>query len=279
MISPQSMESTNGQLVYATPSLRFLLALEASTQYPTQMRKLREPTGQSQPTMNLCPRGAAAAQGLGERSRPDPPETAEGEGFEPSRDLTAPSDFRNSFHLAQPCALRPGARHNARQFAPRGLERTDRIGTMWASSRLLRLKIESQLREGALPSRLRGPSQPSSWSSPRRDSRNGFRRGREAHAQACAPRRRSWSPPMTEQIARGRRCPSRYVKSALSGGDTTLASQLSPGDMRESGTAADRVCAPQRTPPRTDDDSEFRNVPERGPRPRLASRRAGRGHS
>jgi hypothetical protein len=80
---------------------------------------------------------------------------AEGEGFEPSRDGTAPNGFRDSFHLAQPCALRPGARHNARQFAPRGLERTDRIGTMWASSRLLRLKIESQLRERARPSRLR----------------------------------------------------------------------------------------------------------------------------
>jgi hypothetical protein len=45
--------------------------------------------------MNLCPRGAATAQGLGERSRPDPLETAEGEGFEPSRDLTAPCDFRD----------------------------------------------------------------------------------------------------------------------------------------------------------------------------------------
>jgi hypothetical protein len=49
------------------------------------------------------------------------PEEAEGEGFEPPRDQSAPCDFRDSFHFAQPCALRAGARHNARQFAPRGL--------------------------------------------------------------------------------------------------------------------------------------------------------------
>jgi hypothetical protein len=42
--------------------------------------------------------------------------SAEGEGFEPSRDLAALSDFRDLKHLAQPCVLRPGARHNARQF-------------------------------------------------------------------------------------------------------------------------------------------------------------------
>ena len=59
---------------------------------------------------------------------------AEGEGFEPSRDGTAPNGFRDFFYFAQPCALRPGARHNARQFTPRGLEPTDRIGTMWAFS-------------------------------------------------------------------------------------------------------------------------------------------------
>jgi hypothetical protein len=39
--------------------------------------------GQSEPTMNLGPRGAAAAQGLGERSRRDPPETAEGRDSNP----------------------------------------------------------------------------------------------------------------------------------------------------------------------------------------------------
>ena len=55
---------------------------------------------------------------------------AEGEGFEPSRDETAPNGFRDLTHLAQPCVLRPGARHNARQFAPRGLERLEfRRGT------------------------------------------------------------------------------------------------------------------------------------------------------
>ncbi len=43
-----------------------------------------------------------------------------GEGFEPSRDQTAPSDFRDRTHLAQPCGLRSGARHNARQFASNG---------------------------------------------------------------------------------------------------------------------------------------------------------------
>jgi hypothetical protein len=47
------------------------------------------------------------------------PEEAEGEGFEPPRDQTAPCDFRDLKHLAQPCALRRGARHNARQFARR----------------------------------------------------------------------------------------------------------------------------------------------------------------
>jgi hypothetical protein len=41
-----------------------------------------------------------------------------GERFEPSRDQTAPSDFRDLFYFAQPCALRPGARHNARQLTP-----------------------------------------------------------------------------------------------------------------------------------------------------------------
>jgi hypothetical protein len=92
---------------------------------------------------------------------------AEGEGFEPSRDETAPNGFRDSFHLAQPCVLRPGARHNARQFAPRGLEHTGRIGTAWAFSRLLRLKVESQLREGAPPQTAQGRSQPPSWSSRR----------------------------------------------------------------------------------------------------------------
>jgi hypothetical protein len=47
-------------------------------------------------------------------------EGAEGEGFEPSRDETAPNGFRDSFHLAQPCALMAGARHNARQFGQPG---------------------------------------------------------------------------------------------------------------------------------------------------------------
>jgi hypothetical protein len=42
-----------------------------------------------------------------------------GEGFEPPRDLTARCDFRDCTHLAQPCALRPGARHNERQFLRR----------------------------------------------------------------------------------------------------------------------------------------------------------------
>jgi hypothetical protein len=53
-------------------------------------------------TMNLCPRGVAAAQGLGERARPTLTRNRGGEGFEPARDLTAPCDFRDSFHLAQP---------------------------------------------------------------------------------------------------------------------------------------------------------------------------------
>jgi hypothetical protein len=45
---------------------------------------------------------------------------AEGEGFEPSRDGTAPNGFRDLTHLAQPCALRPGARHNAPQSCASG---------------------------------------------------------------------------------------------------------------------------------------------------------------
>jgi hypothetical protein len=40
---------------------------------------------------------------------------AEGEGFEPSRDETAPNGFRDLLYFAQPCGLRPGARQNARQ--------------------------------------------------------------------------------------------------------------------------------------------------------------------
>jgi hypothetical protein len=47
--------------------------------------------------------------------------SAEGEGFEPSKDLTALSDFRDSLYFAQPCVLRPGARHNARQSWPRSV--------------------------------------------------------------------------------------------------------------------------------------------------------------
>jgi hypothetical protein len=45
---------------------------------------------------------------------------AEGEGFEPSSDPEARNGFRDLFHFAQPCALRPGARHNARQFRSDG---------------------------------------------------------------------------------------------------------------------------------------------------------------
>jgi hypothetical protein len=70
---------------------------------------------------------------------------------------------------------------------------------MWAFSRLLRLKIESQLREGAPHKPLRARAQPPPWSSQCGDSRNGLRRGREAHTKTCAQRRRSCSPPVTKQ--------------------------------------------------------------------------------
>src|SRR5215210_2649282 len=47
------------------------------------------------------------------------PDEAEGEGFEPSRDGTAPNGFRDLLYFAQPCVLRTGARHNARQSCAR----------------------------------------------------------------------------------------------------------------------------------------------------------------
>src|SRR5688500_16712699 len=42
---------------------------------------------------------------------------AEGERFELSSDPKARNGFRDLKCLAQPCLLRPGARHNARQFS------------------------------------------------------------------------------------------------------------------------------------------------------------------
>jgi hypothetical protein len=78
--------------------------------------------------------------------------SAEGEGFEPPRDLTAPCDFRDSSSLAQPCALTPSARHNARQFgedggelaelrSPRSSGRREATSRDWGTSVRLRQQL------------------------------------------------------------------------------------------------------------------------------------------
>jgi hypothetical protein len=173
--------------------------------------------------------------------------SAEGEGFEPPRDLTAPCDFRDSFHFAQPCALTLGARHNARQFATRGLERTDRTRTTWASSRLLRLKIESQLREAAPSSRLSGRCQPPSGRH-NAETRESIAPN-ESDAQALR------TPGATLLVAAGDRADDSWRRAhfGTSRAPSLAARQRwqvsSPGGHVGIEPAAGRVCANNRTPP------------------------------
>jgi hypothetical protein len=77
---------------------------------------------------------------------------AEGERFELSIRLTTDNGFRDWASLAQPCALRPGARHNARQFwcvlaRPRPRENDRDHLEVDAKVRLDR-EVEVEVREG-----------------------------------------------------------------------------------------------------------------------------------